>query len=165
MPEIMTIKPKLHFIVQMTANLYQKRFEKERCRSQKVNSKGSADDYNHFRSSIKSEIKIAYSHYLQHVSTSLKRNPKSVWSFVKSKRDSNAIPPEMRCGNKNLSNPDEIADHFAKTFINNNNSSRAYNQDGLNFSLNANILRVVFNRLPKLPNVFIQKNTFVSQKY
>jgi vacuolar-type H+-ATPase subunit B/Vma2 len=63
---------------------------------------------------------------------------------VKSKRDSNAIPPEMRCGNKNLSNPDEIAnafaDHFAKTFIN-NNSSRAYNQDGLNFSLNANILR------------------------
>jgi vacuolar-type H+-ATPase subunit B/Vma2 len=62
---------------------------------------------------------------------------------VKSKRDSNAIPPEMRCGNKNLSNPDEIAnafaDHFAKTFINNNNSSRAYNQDGLNFSLNANI--------------------------
>jgi hypothetical protein len=52
----------------------------------------------------------------------------------------------MCYGNKNLSNPDEIADafadHFAQSFINNNNNSRSYNQDGLNFSLNANIISI-----------------------
>jgi hypothetical protein len=115
----------------------------------RYNSTKSADDYNHFRSlrsSIKSEIKIAYSQYLQHVNKSLKQNPKSFWSFVKSKRDSNAIPSEMLYGNKNLSDPNEIADafadYFAQSFINNNSNSRSYIQDGLNLSLNANIISI-----------------------
>jgi hypothetical protein len=53
----------------------------------------------------------------------------------------------MRYGNKNLSDPDKIADafadHFAQSFINNNNNSRSYNQDGLNLSFCAIVLYLV----------------------
>ena len=57
-----------------------------------------------------------YARYINRVQTSLKRNPKSFWSFVRSKRKQDGLPSSMYYGDSSLNTAADKCESFAKHF-------------------------------------------------
>lgn len=77
------------------------------------------------RKETKLKVTQAYRSFLHRMNTSIRSDPKTFWSFINTKRNSDSIPSDMTYNDVHLSCPKDVvnafADHFAKSFALNNN--------------------------------------------
>lgn len=106
--------------------------KKERARSKWKRSKNINDyfTFSKLRSESKKHIKLCYESYLNNVQANIKTNIKQFWAYAKSMKKSNSYPSQFRSGNKLISDPKEICDHFAEFFestFTNRSTNRSHN--------------------------------------
>lgn len=74
--------------------------------------------YNSLRSSLKSRIKSAYKAYQREAEDNLSKNPKNFWKFISNSKRKKQYPTSFYINNDNCSDPQIIANEFAKYFSN-----------------------------------------------
>lgn len=81
---------------------------------------GDLNAHNEFkilRARIKSDIKVAYTLYMEQVEAKVSSDPSKFWTHVNSLKKDNGIPIQMSYSNKKLNDPTEIVNAFADFFI------------------------------------------------
>lgn len=73
-------------------------------------------EYQHLRKIVKAQTKRDYQKYHELIEINSNIDPNSFWKYVRSRGDSRGIPSEMRYNNVAVSEPNDIANAFAKYF-------------------------------------------------
>ncbi|KAF0682281.1 Reverse transcriptase domain-containing protein, partial [Aphis craccivora] len=147
--------------------LFPKWFSKDLCvlikqkkRQHKLfKSSGNNDDYETFsalRKKCKIMSKLCYKKHVERIQTSITKNPKYFWSFIKNKQKCNVVPRNITDGINIAKNMDDTVNIFKSYFESvysqpNNNVShiRCYNTD-INFSTCQLTIIEIFDTLRNL---------------
>ncbi|XP_063923008.1 uncharacterized protein LOC135137316 [Zophobas morio] len=71
---------------------------------------------NDLRRLIKKEIKVAYINFMVSAETNIKQDPKNVWAYINQKKNVSSIPGHVFNKGIELTDPQEIVNHFAIHF-------------------------------------------------
>lgn len=82
----------------------------------KYNNRRDYDEFSILRARYHKIHAACYNNYISSVQHSIKKNPKSFWSFVKSRKDGNTYPQSFTYDNKTLQEGPDIADGFSSFF-------------------------------------------------
>ena len=75
--------------------------------------------FDELRALIKHRKMLDFSTYLENVQSSIKNNPKELWSFVRKKKNTTRLPSNMTFKNRKLDNAQQIVNCFAEYFSDN----------------------------------------------
>lgn len=82
----------------------------------KHNTESHRQEYRQLRTTIKHEIKLSYSNYIQNIEYDIKTEPTKFWSFIQSKKNKPRIPGAMFCEEQCYTDSQSIVNSFANFF-------------------------------------------------
>lgn len=107
--------------------------------------------------------KFLYKQYLIKIENDIKTNPKSFWTFIRSKKQNMDIPSLMSYNNSSSDNPEDIVNFFAEFFRSNFENSSTYGNVSSaddSISMNANLGNFVLLEDDIVQAISQTKNSF-----
>ena len=102
------------FTPQIKSSLKMKEYYRRRWRS--TGSVSDMERFRRLRSTVKTEIRSAYSHFVGLAERDISRNPNSLWRFVHMRRGTTRIPPTLRNDVAEFARPADVVAAFAELF-------------------------------------------------